>query len=417
MTTGGSRRLLCLLAMLAMLATACGGGAEETTDGEAAGTETAAEEAGGDEPIQIGISLPLTGDFADPGVGIQRGYEVWAEDVNEAGGLLGRQVELTILDDASDPDRAVADYERLITQDNVDLVFGPFSSRLVIPTSAVAEREGMLFVEPAGASPEVFSRGLEYLFYAAPATADRHGDLVAEFILGLPEDERPQTVAYTKLDDPFAKPIAEGVQAQLEEAGIETVLDETYPPEQTNFQPLAAQIADADPDVLIAGTLDVDSVGLVRALKEQGYQPDLIMMSTGPTTPDFDEEVGGADGVLAPVGWSIEADFESNVAFVESYREMHGEDPTEDGANGYTVGQVVAQAVEAVGSVDDQEALRDHVRENTFDTVVGPLGFEETGAPTGDHLMLQWQDGGQEIVLAPDEEAITAEILYPKPEW
>lgn len=401
-----TRRWVGLLLGLLLVAAGCGG-----QGGQAA-------EAGGDAPIRIGISLPLTGDFADPGEGIRKGYELWAADVNEAGGLLGRQVELIILDDASDPDKAVADYERLITQENVDLVFGPFSSRLVIPTSAVAEREQMLFVQPAGASPEVFERGLQFLFYAAPATSERHGDLVAAYLIDLPEGQRPATAAYVSLDDPFAQPIADGVQEQLEAAGIETVVDETYPPEQTNFQPLAAQIADSDADVIIGGTQDVDAIGLVRALRELGYQPDLAMFSTGPTTPDFDEEVGGAaEGIVAPVGWSIDAQYESNVAFVEGYREMFDEDPTEDPANGYTVGQVVAQAVEAVGSVEDQAALRDYVRANTFDTVVGPLGFDETGAPTGNHLILQWQGGKTEIVLAPDEEAVTAEMVFPKPEW
>lgn len=405
------RRKLSLVVLLALVLAACGGvgPAEEEGAGD------------GDGPITVGISLPLTGDFSDPGVGIQHGYELWAEQVNADGGLLGRQVELNILDDASDPDKAVADYERLITQDQVDLVFGPFSSRLVIPTSAVAEREQMLFVEPAGASPEVFERGLEYLFYAAPATAERHGDLVAEYLLGLPADQRPTGVAYTKLDDPFAKPIAEGVQAQLEAAGIPTVLDETYPPEQTNFQPLAAQIRDAGADVLIGGSQDVDAIGLVRALRELGHQMDLVMLSTGPTLPDFGDEVGGAEGILAPVGYSVEANYESNAEFVEAYRDKHGEDPSEDPANGYTVGQIVAQAVEAVGCADPsaecQTGLRDHVRQTTFDTIVGPIGFDETGAPTGNHMILQWQGGDTAIVLAPDDAAVTADIVHPKPDW
>ena len=421
-TTIKGKFALVLALVLTLLASACGGG-DSTADEEAASSPGEEADDGGDggasdDPIVIGISLPLTGDFADPGVGVQQGYETWAADVNASGGMLGRQVELRILDDGSDPDRAVADYERLITQDEVDLVFGPFSSRLVIPTSAVAEREGYLFLEPAGASPDVFNRGLEYIFYTAPATADRHGDLVAEFLLGLPDDERPLTAAYTKLDDPFALPISQGVQDILEADGrIETVLDETYPPEQSNFQPLAQQIAAADPDVLIAGTLDVDSIGLIRALKELGYQPDLVMMSTGPTTANFDEEVGGADGILAPVGWSINSQFDSNVAFVESFREMFGEDPVEDMANGYTTGQVMHQAVEAVGSIEDQKALADYVRANVFDTVVGPLGFNENGSPAGNHLILQWQDGEQVIVLAPDESAIEGELLFPKPEW
>ncbi|HUH06386.1 MAG TPA: amino acid ABC transporter substrate-binding protein [Egibacteraceae bacterium] len=429
---------LAVLVALAMIIAGCdadsGGTADPTTDAVATQDTPPADDtpAADDEspavteddggPITVGISLPLTGDFADPGAGIERGYELWAEVVNDSGGLLGRQVELSILDDASDPDKAVADYEKLITQDQVDIVFGPFSSLLVIPTSAVAEREKMLFVEPAGASPSVFDRGLEYLFYAAPAVANRHGELVAEFILDLPDDQRPATAAYVALDDPFAQPIADGVKEILVAGGVETVFDQVYPPEQQDFQGLAAQIADSGADILIGGTQDVDAVGLVRALVEIGYQPDLVMMSTGPTQLDFDDEVGGAaEGILAPVGWSLEADYPSNVEFVEAYRAKFGEDPNEDPANGYTVGQVVAAAIEAVGCADPsdecQTALRDYVRETTFDTVVGPLGFEETGAPTGNHMILQWQSGAIEIALAPDESAVTSEIIYPKPEW
>lgn len=411
------------LAILALVMVACTGGEASPSAGasEPSAADSAAPTDGtatGD-PIRIGISLPLTGDFTEPGVGIQRGYEVWASDVNAAGGLLGRPVELIVVDDASDANRVVSDYERLITVDEVDLVFGPFSSRLVIPASEVAERYEMLFVEPAGAAPDVFNRGLEYLFYAAPATADRHGILFSEYILSLPEEERPASAAYPILDDPFAMATAEGVRAELEAAGIETVFTETYPPEQTEFATIAAEIADSGAELVVGGTQFEDAVGLVRGMQELAYQPQAVFMTTGPTIPDFDEAVGGAaEGIFAPVGWSLDADYPSNQAFVESYRAMFdGEDPSEDPANGYTVGQVVAQAVEAVGSVEDQTALRDHVRDNEFDTVVGPLSFNERGEPQGAHMILQWQGGTMEIVLAPDEAAVTAEPIYPKPGW
>lgn len=412
------------LAILALVLVACGTDPQASPSGDEPPAETDAPAATGDggatgDPIRIGISLPLTGDFTEPGQGVQRGYEVWAEDVNAAGGLLGRPVELIIVDDASDANRVVSDYERLITVDEVDLVFGPFSSRLVIPASEVAERYEMLFVQPAGAAPDVFNRGLEFLFYAAPATADRHGVLFAEYILSLPEDERPATAAYAMLDDPFAMATAEGVRSELEANGVETVFSEIYPPEQTEFATIAAEIADSGAELVVGGTQFEDAVGLVRGMQELAFQPDAVFMTTGPTIPDFDEAVGGAaEGIFAPVGWSLDAEIESNVTFIESYRAMFdGDDPSEDPANAYTVGQVVAQAVEAVGSLDDQAALRDYVRDNEFDTVVGPLSFNERGEPQGAHMILQWQGGGMEIVLAPEESAVTAEPLYPKPGW
>src|SRR5690606_13469773 len=114
---------------------------------------------GSEDPIRIGASLPLTGEFSQPGQAALEGYEIWRDLVNEKGGLLGRPVELVIKDDASNQNTVVADYNALISQDRVDLLLGTFSSLLNLPASAVAERNQMLYVEPAGGSPEIFSRG------------------------------------------------------------------------------------------------------------------------------------------------------------------------------------------------------------------------------------------------------------------
>jgi branched-chain amino acid transport system substrate-binding protein len=422
------RRLLAAALVLGLVVgvAACGGDddADDPTAGGGGDSGDSGEggEAPEGDPIRIGISLPLTGEFSEPGVGVRQGYETWADLVNESGGLLGRPVELLFRDDASDPNRVVSDYESLITQEEVDLVFGPFSTRLVIPAAEVAESYDMLFVEPAGAAPEVFEQGFEYLFYAAPAVASDHYDYLAEWILDLPEDERPQTAAYATLDDPFAQGTAYGLKDALEEGGIETVADEVYPPSTTSFTSIAATIADADADIVVGGTQYEDGVGLVRAFQELGYQPDLAAFSTAPTLPEFGEAVASAtEGVIAPVGWSMEADFGQNQAFVEHHREVHGEDPDEDAANGFTTGEVVAAAVEEVGCAEQGEecqgALADHIRETEFDTIVGPLAFDEAGRPQAAHMILQWQDGEIEIVLPADSDVQTADIQFPKAEW
>ncbi|HZK52209.1 MAG TPA: ABC transporter substrate-binding protein, partial [Actinomycetota bacterium] len=240
---GHFKVVIVCLAFLGLIASACApdSATEETGDN------------GEEGPIRVGISLPLTGDFTEPGEGVQRGYELWADNVNENGGLLGREVELIIRDDGSDPNKVVSDYERLINVENVDLVFGPFSSLLVVPSSEVAEKYEMLFVQPAGAAPEVFDRGLEYLFYAAPAVADDHGKYFNEWLLSLPEDERPKTAAYPELDDPFAQGTAEGIRAELEAGGIETVFKEVYPPDQSDFAPIASKIADSGAELVVGG--------------------------------------------------------------------------------------------------------------------------------------------------------------------
>ena len=170
------------------------------------------------------------------------------EMVNESGGLLGRPVEMVIKDDQSDQNLVVTDYNALIDQDQVDLLLGTFSSLLNIPASAVAERAQMVYVEPAGGSPDMFNRGFEYLFFAQQATAPHQADLFSEWVLSLPEGERPTTAAYIAADDPFGAPVAEGIQEQLEAGGVETVYSEIYPPETVNFDAIASAIAAQKPD-------------------------------------------------------------------------------------------------------------------------------------------------------------------------
>ncbi|SDJ48311.1 branched-chain amino acid transport system substrate-binding protein [Streptomyces indicus] len=380
----------------------------------------AGSEGSGDDTITIGVSLPLTGDFAEPGKGVERGYKAWAKIVNDKGGLLGRKVELKILDDQSNADRVVSDYEQLIGKDEVDLVFGPFSTRLVVPSARVAEEYGMLFVEPAGAAPEVFEQGFKNLFYAAPAVANDHYNHLAEYILALPADQRPKSVAYSAMDDPFAQGTAYGLKDKLEAAGIKTAVDEVYPPNTTDFGPIAAKIADSKADMVVGGSQYQDGVNLIVALQQLNYQPKIAAFSTAPTSPEFAEAIGNkTEGVLAPTGYTQKADYPSNKEFVEKYTEQFGKAPEEDEANAYTTGQVVAAAVEAAkcASQDEecQAKLIEFLRGNEVETVVGPLKWDDKGRPQSAHMIQQWVDGEIQIVLP--EEQKEADFVFPKPKW
>src|SRR5215216_1933549 len=179
---------------------------------------------GGGGTIKVGASLPLTGEFSEPGKAAKQGYQVWQSIVNEHGGLIdGRKVKMVIKDDASNQNTIVADYNALISKDKVNLLLGTFSSLLNLPASSVAERNRMLYVEPAGGAPELFDRGFKYLFFAQQATADKQGEVWANYVTDLPEDQRPKTAAYPTLDDPFAQPTSEGIEAIFKKAGIKTV--------------------------------------------------------------------------------------------------------------------------------------------------------------------------------------------------
>jgi branched-chain amino acid transport system substrate-binding protein len=423
--------LAIVVTTLALVAAACGGdNASTTTAGQvtttagqatttAGGATTTTGGNSGEGPIRIGASLPLTGDFAEPGSAAQQGYEVWVDLVNASGGILGRQVELTVVDNASDQDTAVADYEKLITVDEVDLVVGPFSSFLVIPTSEVAARYGYAFVEPAGGAPDVFNRGLTNLFFAQPAPGNEQADPLADYILSIPEDQRPTTFAIVTQDDPFVLGVMDRAKELLEAGGLTEVFHEVYAPETTDFSALAIQVADLDPDLVLGGTVFEDSVGQIRAYQDAGYQPRAAFFTTGPSLPEpFREALGDStEGVLAAISWYPEAETTQNAEFVAKFVEKFGGEPgdvPEDAANAFTVGQVLAGAVTNVGSLDNADLIED-LHASTYDTVVGPLSFDEVGRPTGSFMLLQWQ--GDTFRIVGPEDRMQVDPIFPKPNW
>jgi branched-chain amino acid transport system substrate-binding protein len=366
-----------------------------------------------DDPIRIGSSLPLTGEFSQPGTAAREGYEVWQEMVNEDGGLLGRDVELVIKDDASNQNTIVADYNALISQDDVDLLLGTFSSLLNLPASAVAERNQMLYVEPAGGSPEMFSRGFEYLFFSQQATADKQGKVFAEWIAALPEDQRPATAAYPTIDDPFAAPNVEGIREILEAAGVQTVYQETYAIDTRNFDTIVNAMKAAAPELVVHGAVFEDGVGLVRSMLRADFRPQWLYQTSAPSLGDQYAEAIGAEnteGVMFAISHAPEADTPGNEEFVAKYDEMFGGPPPEDAADAFAAGEVLQAAVEAVGSIDDQKALADWIRDNEVETILGTLDWNEDGSPNGEFLIGQWQDGAVQFVL-PEEFATTEEIV------
>ncbi|ABL83940.1 amino acid/amide ABC transporter substrate-binding protein, HAAT family [Nocardioides sp. JS614] len=393
-----------LTGVLALGLAACGGDDSEGGGGDSSG------------PIRIGSSLPLTGEFSQPGQAAKQGYEVWQEMVNDAGGLLGREVELVVKDDASNQNTVVTDYNALISQDKVDLLLGTFSSLLNLPASAVAEKNQMLYVEPAGGSPDMFNRGFKYLFFTQQATSNLQGKVFAEWVAALPEDQRPKTAAYPTLDDPFAAPNVAGIQEILEAAGVETVYQETYAIDTKNFDTIVNAMKNADPDLVVHGAQFEDGIGLTRSMLKADFTPGMFYETNAPSFgAQYSDGIGmeNTEGVIYAVSHSPEADTPGNAEFVAKYKEMFGTDEVpEDAADGYAAAQVMQAAVEAVGNIDDQEAMASWLRENEVDTILGSLSWDETGAPTGEFLIGQWQNGKPEIVLPAD--VSTADI---EPGW
>ena len=241
------RTLPALLAAAALVAGAAACSASAGTS-DAGGAGAAGTQAGTKAPLVIGISLSLTGDFGDTGKAAEKGYELWASQVNKSGGILGRQVQLKIVDDTTSATQVVTNYESVINEDHVDLVFGPVSSLLTVPAARVAARYGYAFIEPAGGAPTVFALHLHNLFLAQPAPVLDLGVSFADYILSLPPSQRPKTAAYSSVDNPFASPVVEVVRQKLQAAGIKTVLDQTYPAEQADLGPVVARVVAVRPD-------------------------------------------------------------------------------------------------------------------------------------------------------------------------
>ena len=401
------------LAAFALIATACGGGST-TAEGSEESTEASSE------PLVIGISLPLTGDFSQPGGAAKKGYEVWADMVNAGGGILGRQVELKILDDASSQEQVVTDYNRLINEDKVPLILGTFSSLLNFPASTVAENNQMVLVAPAGGSPKIFEPEPKYYFFAQQATAPRQAEPLVNYIKSLPESERPKTAAYVTQDDPFAAPVIANLQKLLEAEGIETTYSEIYPPETTNFQPFASAIAAKKPDIIAQGAVFEDRVNLAKGLIQIGYSPKMMFQTSAPSNgKQYSDAIGLAntEGIFYAVSWSEKSPTPLNAEFVAKYQEKFGEGlvPEEDAADAFAAAQVLQAAVEGTGGTDNP-AMADWLRANEVQTILGPLTWDEIGRPQGDFLLAQWQSGEVNIV-APSIAATADKVIFPKPGW
>ena len=229
------------------------------------------------------MSLPMTGPVADVSKSGLQGYQLWASQLNASGGLLGHQLKLDVLDDGFDPNQTATDYTRLISQDKVNLVLGTFSSLLNAPASAIAARQGMLYVEPSGGAASLFTRGFTNLFFAQPGTTTSEPDRFVAWIASLPPSQRPATAAYVTQDDPSASPAVAVFQTRLRALGIKTVYDQTYDPSTTNFDSIAASIAHARPQLVIQGAVADDGAAFVRSLEKINFSPRMLFQTNAPS--------------------------------------------------------------------------------------------------------------------------------------
>jgi branched-chain amino acid transport system substrate-binding protein len=396
-----------IVSLGALSLAACGSSSPSSSGSPQAGT-----------PITIGVSVSLTGDFSGDGKALVQGYDLWAQDENAKGGLLGHHVTMKYVDDASSTTQVVTNYQNLITQDKVALVFGPFSSLLTIPASTVTDRFGYAFPEPAGGGPSVFNRGIHSLFFVQPAPVEDNLVSFTQWVLSLPAAQRPATAAYSTEDDPFTQPQVDKARALLEAGGVRTVSYKVYPAETTDFTPLAQQVISANADVVILGTQEPDAVAFIKAFQQQHYNPKALVETAGPDQgSDFATKVGTAntEGVMVPAGWWSSAKTPFNATFVSEFIAKYGGTPGDipsDAPEAYSVGEVVDQAAQKAHSIANS-ALIAALHSGTFQTVQGPMAFDSLGRPNGASFLVQWQNGLTVPVYPPS--AAVAQPEYPKP--
>jgi branched-chain amino acid transport system substrate-binding protein len=371
-------------------------------------------------PLVIGASVSLTGDFADSGKAVQRGYQLWANEVNAKGGILGRKVTMKIVDDASSPTQVVSNYQNLINRDKVNLVVGPFSSLLTVPASQVAKRYGYAFLEPAGGGPKVFAQNLHNLFFVQPAPTTKSGDVFADWILSLPASARPKTAAYTELDDPFAAPIAENIRARFEAAGIKTVYKQVYPAETQDFSAIMSKVAAANPDVLVGGTQNNDAYAQVKSLVQLKFSPKFMFLSNGANSPlEFPTKVGpqNTQGIMSAGDWFPGSTATGSADFTAAYGKAYGgtaDTIDNSSSEAYAVGQVLEDVAKKTGKIDNATIINT-LHSGTWPTLLGDLSWGPNGAPSGSFNLIQWQ-GGKLVPVFPVAVA-QAKPIYPKPSW
>jgi branched-chain amino acid transport system substrate-binding protein len=390
----------------------------------ACGSSTANTTASPQAPITIGVSVSLSGDYSSDGKALEQGYDLWMQDVNKKGGLLGHQVSMKYVDDASSQQQVVTNYTTLINQDHVALVFGPFSSLLTIPASTVTDRYGYAFPEPAGGGPAVFNRGLKSIFFVQPAAVEDNLVSYTKWLLALPTGQRPKTAAYATQDDPFTQPQVDKAKALLEAGGITTPSGgyKVYPAEATSWDAIALQMIHANADVVILGTQIADAVAFIKVFQQQHFNPKSLIETTGPDQgKDFSDKVGSADeGVMVPAGWTSGATAYGNSQFVSEFIAKYGGTAggiSADAAEAYSVGQVVEQAAKKANSIENSKLIT-ALHSGTYQTIQGPMSFDSTGKPQGGVgvYIEQWQSG-QAVFVYPPTVAGTNKPEYPKPNW
>ncbi len=339
------------------------------------------------QPIKIGFSMALTGGLAPNGKSALLAQKIWEEDINAKGGLLGRPVKLVYYDDQSSPATVPGIYTKLLDIDKVDLVIGPYATAQVAPAMPIIMQRKKVFIGLFGLAVNTEFKYPNY-FAMIPSGPDPKESITKGFFdIAAEQNPKPQTIAIVAADQEFSRNASDGARDNAKTHKLKIVYDKTYPPSTTDYTPIVRAIQATNPDILVICSYPPDSVGMVRAINEVGFKPKMLGGAmVGLQATAFKTQLGPLlNGIVNYDFWLPvpKLEFAGIDAFLKTYQAKapaEGVDPL-----GYYMGpwayaqlQVLAQAVEATKSLDDQK-LADYMRANSFKTMIGDVKFGPDG--------------------------------------
>ncbi len=336
-------------------------------------------------PIKIGMSMAATGGLAGGGKSSLIGIEIWRDDINAKGGLLGRKVELVVYDDKSSASETPAIYSKLLDVDKVDLLFAPYATVPTAPLMPMVKQRGKLLI---GNFSFQVNRSVNHdmWFNNAPWGP---ADSWARAFLDVGENAGAKTIAVLAADQEFAQNVANAVRSLAGTRNIKVVYEQNYPPSTVEFSSMMRAIRAAKPDMVYVASYPPDTVGILRAVNEIGVGESVKIFGGGMVGAQFTsnmETLGSLlNGVVNYNSWLPEPSmqFAGTKEFFEKYT-PRGAAAKADALGyylapfGYASGQLIEAAVNATKSLDDK-VLSKYLRENVHQTIVGPIEFSADG--------------------------------------
>ena len=361
--------------------------------------------------IVVGTSVALTGKYARTGQEQLQGFQMWVDEVNARGGLLGQQVKLVHYDDESKPETGAKLYEKLITDDKVDLLIGPYSSDVTMAASTVAEKHNFPMVSSGASASEIWERGYKNTF-GLYTLAEIYMDQILEF----GKSKGLKKIALVYENTAFPRGVASGVKTKAKQLGMQVVFEEEYGKASTDFSSMIIKIKAKKVDMVIGGSYLPDSTAFMRQARENRLYAKIFAFAVGPGLPDFGQNLGlDAEGVMGNTQWEPTLKLPGAKEFSEKYKAKYDHEPGYHAGGGYGAGYVLEAAVKKAGSTD-----RDKVRAALFALDVvnafGRFKVDATGKQIGKPAYaVQWLGGERHVVL-PAEDA-TAKVAYPFKDW